>query len=1033
MATRAFAIYTVTMLRDLISEQRDRIMNKRNGRHNRIGSAIACTLLALTMLAPGAMAERVLILHAYHKSDWTDAINSGISSVLKSRPLFEPTFEYMDTKHFNSPDYLRNLLNIYQSKYARNPFDVIITSDNNAVNFALAHHDTLFHGAPIVFCGVNAFSPDMLRGHTNVTGVVEAGDFHDTLKAALVARPETARLLVIGDRTHTSNLNAAELRAVVQRDFPSLELLVADNMTLRELRQSLTNAPDDTLPFFISFWQEPNGSAIALPQLEKVLRSSAQPVFGRSEWLVGRGLCGGKCVRGFNQGKRAAQLAEQILNGTAAETIPVDENSPNAFMFDYNELSRHGISTSHLPDDAIILNEPLPVYQVPKELLIILLSMLGALSIAVVSLWMSQIRRQRTERLLRASEQRFRDLVETTSDIIWETDKQGRFTYVSPRVTPILGYQPEELLGHTAADFLTDGTSHSMTKILVPVHQPTAFEDAQGTAKHKDGSLVHVSVNGQPVFNSLRHFLGFRGVTHDVTRRREAEAMRRMTQFVLDHAVDATIWVDEGGRITYANQTACTWFGYSRDAFTEMAFEQIDPSFTADLWKAEWERLQDIPSDKLETLYVDSDGNDIPVEVIACFVAYEGRARVCFSIRNISERRAFEEQLRQSQKMESVGMLAGGIAHDFNNMLGGITGAAELLRTDMGDNPVAQKHISLILQASESAAQMTKQLLAFSRKGSVIYKPFDLHTVIHAALTILRHSIDRRIEIRTQMDATNTIIKGDSALLQNAILNLCINARDAMPEGGELTLTTQNLTLDEAECSSSTFVLRPGPFIQLTVSDTGIGMSPHTAERIFEPFFSTKESGFGTGLGLSAAYGTIQDLHGSIEVVTAPKRGTIFTIQLPLAGSIGAHEFDFTQNQQEPQKTDGHTGGCVLIVDDEAAIRQVLSTALTRAGYTILLACDGKEAVDIFEKEHDHIDLVLLDMLMPVMNGQECFRRMRAIDKNVCVVVQSGFSFEHEMDAMFEQGIRAFLRKPYRLSDIVETVKAAMAPPSSVG
>jgi PAS domain S-box-containing protein len=686
-----------------------------------------------------------------------------------------------------------------------------------------------------------------------------------------------------------------------------------------------------------------------------------------------------------------------------------------------------GILSAHAAEEPPAA--PSPVYEISKDTLTLLLALLAALSVAVAALWFSRIRRRRAERLLRASEQRFRDLIETTSDIIWETDANGHFSYVSPRATQILGYETDEFIGRQPDEFLTEDTRGEIINAFGSPDHPEDFADIICAARHKDGPLVHIAVSGTPIRDITGQLLGFRGITHDITRRRESETMRRMTQFVLDHAVDAVIWIDHAGHITYSNETACAWLGYTHDEFQGLPLHEIDPSFTEEIWPAEWDRLRDIPSDTFETNYRDSEGHDVPVEVVASYVAYEGRARICLSIRNISERRNFEDQLRQSQKMESVGMLAGGIAHDFNNMLGGIVGAAELLKVDLGDEPAAQEHLKLILQAADSAAQMTQQLLAFSRKGSVVYKPFDVHVTIQAALAIVRHSIDRRIQINIHQDATQTIIKGDAALLQNAILNLCINARDAMPEGGELTISTRNVILDEVTCGATTFPLKPGHFFQLSLADTGVGMDSHTVEKIFEPFFSTKESGFGTGLGLSAVYGTIQDLRGSIDVVTAPDRGTVFTIHLPLAGIIGASEFSkAAKATPEPLPPAQPNGGCVLIVDDEKAIRDVLSCALKRAGYDILIACDGQEAVELFEHNHEQINVVLLDMLMPRMNGQECFKRMRRIDPNVSVVVQSGFSFEHGMDAMFEQGIRAFLRKPYKLADVVEAVRKALAP-----
>jgi CheY-like chemotaxis protein len=350
------------------------------------------------------------------------------------------------------------------------------------------------------------------------------------------------------------------------------------------------------------------------------------------------------------------------------------------------------------------------------------------------------------------------------------------------------------------------------------------------------------------------------------------------------------------------------------------------------------------------------------------------------------------------------------------------------------------------MQAAESAAQMTQQLLAFSQKGTINYKPFDTHTVLHYALSILRHSIDRRIEIQFNANADHTIVKGDPTLLQNAILNLCINARDAMPEGGELNITTTNTILDDLACNTTQFAVKPGEYIQIIVSDNGVGMSHETIQKAFEPFFTTKKD-FGTGLGLSAVYGTIRELQGSIDVTTAPGKGTAFTILLPLAGTIGEKEFLAALEEQnrimhakpkkpeplkpKPDKPETNDSkqhkACILIVDDEAVIRNILTSALTTTGYQVLAVGDGIEAIEIFKKQHEQIDAVLLDMLMPRMNGEECFKLLREIEPDVKVIVQSGFAAESEMEAMFNKGIKAFLRKPYKLGDIIEAVQKALA------
>jgi PAS domain S-box-containing protein len=393
---------------------------------------------------------------------------------------------------------------------------------------------------------------------------------------------------------------------------------------------------------------------------------------------------------------------------------------------------------------------------------------------------------------------------------------------------------------------------------------------------------------------------------------------------------------------------------------------------------------------------------------------------VVLVFRDVTEQHKLEEQLRQSSKMDAIGKLAGGVAHDFNNMLGGILGAADLLAIKIRDDEDLLKYLHIIQDAGNRAADLTQKLLSFARKSPEIAIPGDIHDIVKAAARILEHSTDKRIKIRLHLNAEFSLVRGDPSQIENALLNLGINAGDAMPEGGILTISSRNVTFDRQFGSGTGAVIGPGTYIEVSVSDTGTGMGKDLLEHIFEPFFTTKGAGKGTGLGLSSVYTMIRNHNGDIRVYSEFGRGTVFKLYLAVDRSpIPSAALD------EEEKII-YGSGCILVADDEAVIRGMAEGILSDLGYDVILAKDGKAAVDIFREEHQRIDLVILDLVMPNMNGRDAFFAMRSLHPGVKVLLTSGFSREVEKIDVSEPGIVGFIQKPFGRAELSQYVDKAM-------
>ncbi|MFH1738355.1 MAG: PAS domain S-box protein [bacterium] len=399
-------------------------------------------------------------------------------------------------------------------------------------------------------------------------------------------------------------------------------------------------------------------------------------------------------------------------------------------------------------------------------------------------------------------------------------------------------------------------------------------------------------------------------------------------------------------------------------------------------------------------------------------------------LRDITESKRLEEQLRQSQKMEAVGQLAGGVAHDFNNLLTGIIGNLSLAQIKAGEN--VQGYITQAERAAERAANLVQQLLAFSRKSQLTFNAVDLNQIVEEVFHIARETIDRRTEIVTHLDTNIPRVRADAAQISSVLMNLCVNARDAIgevmcgqvaphrrAEQFTVTIETETTFVGEAYCNVYSYA-RPGQYVILSVSDNGAGMDTETKSRIFEPFFTTKEIGRGTGLGLATAYGIVKQHDGWINVYSESGKGTTFKIYLPAEEEAAPR----AEKKQEEEVRGGTE--TVLLVDDEEMIRSLGESILQDLGYTALLAADGREALDLYRRERERIDLIILDLSMPHLSGREVLEQIHAMDPDAKVIISSGYSRKSLTEPFEEIGAAAYVAKPYRFADLARTVREVL-------
>lgn len=379
------------------------------------------------------------------------------------------------------------------------------------------------------------------------------------------------------------------------------------------------------------------------------------------------------------------------------------------------------------------------------------------------------------------------------------------------------------------------------------------------------------------------------------------------------------------------------------------------------------------------------------------------------------------EKLRHVEKMEALGQLAGGIAHDFNNQLTCIIGYAELFKQKFKDDEVYNDYVDIIFRSCKATSDLTKQLLAFARKGKDESLSLDIHKIIKEAISILSRSIDKRIVIRERLYAKSNVVDGDPGQLQNALLNLAINARDAMKNSGTLTIETEVVDLDNVFCNNSIFKIKPGKFIKISVADTGTGIKKDIEKHIFEPFFTTKDRDKGTGMGLAAVYGTIENHNGAIEFTSKIDVGTTFFIYLPLSYrkvNDKTDEIVLSPNVS----TDKH----ILVVDDELEILTFIKEMLENTGYKVTLCNSGHEAIHYYSKYWKNIDVVIVDMIMPDLNGAQTYYSLKKINEKVKTLVMTGFAIDKEINDAIKNGALGILKKPFRRLHLLKQVEKAL-------
>lgn len=610
----------------------------------------------------------------------------------------------------------------------------------------------------------------------------------------------------------------------------------------------------------------------------------------------------------------------------------------------------------------------------------------------------------------------FHSLVDHANDTFEVIDPESsKFLDVNEKGPIELGYTREEYLNLRVHDIDPTMDAGRWAGFLAKIQEEGAVT-GEGRHRRKDGSTFPVEFNAKWVHLDRDYIVT---AVRDITeRKRQEERFRRL----IDSNAQGVFFRKGNGEITDANDAFLSIVGYSREDLRAGRLDWIalTPDEYADLDR---HCLGELASHGVcapyEKQYLRQDGTRVPVLVGAAAFQDNPDEGVCFAL-DLTERKKLEQQFLRAQRMESIGTLAGGIAHDLNNSLAPVIMALDLLKMRFTDDE-SQDLISMLATSAQRGADMVRQVLSFARGVEGRRMEVEVIHLLRDVERIAADTLPRDIQVSTVIPPDLWMVRGDPTQLHQVLLNLCVNARDAMPDGGRLVISAKNMMLDEHYAAMNAEA-QPGPYVFLQVEDSGMGMTPEVMGKIFDPFFTTKDLGKGTGLGLSTSLGIVRSHAGFIRVYSELGKGTTFKIYLPAQTQTSAAVL-ITEAEEMPRGN----GETILVVDDESSVLQITQQTLEAFGYRVLLACDGSEAIALYARHGKEIALVLTDMMMPVMDGVATVRVLRKLNPALPIIAASGLSANGHAAKVAGLGVKHFLPKPYTAETLLRTLKVALA------
>jgi len=896
------------------------------------------------------------------------------------------------------------------------------------------YRQELFPGVPIVFAGINGYTPDLLNRQDRIAGVAEVQDMVGTLKLALTLHPKTQTVMVIHDYTSSGLAVRKEMSDVVDQFKDRILIHYNPDETADDLVAELKSLPPDSFVLLLTYVTDKEGRTFTREESTRLISdASPVPVYAMHETRLGYGIVGGMLLEGREHGRQAAEIALKILSTQGSAGFVV-ENSRSRPVFDYRQLVRFKIDQNKLPDGSILINQPVSFFQQHRALLlpgsivaVLLITIIFILTIAV-----ARIRHVKNE--VKKSDAKYRGLFAAMVDGLILVDPETKtFVEVNPASCNMTGYSSGELTSMGVKDIHpTESLPHVFEQFDKQIRGEITVAPSL-PVKRKNGSVFYADVNAVPTLVDGKKL--FLGIFRDTTERKQAEAELIEYSQRLQLATDSgklAIWDwDVKENIMFWDERMFELYGITQETFPNNVDAWINGLHPDDKKRAIEESDAALAGEKeFDTSFrvAHPDGTVKFLKANGMVIRdNDGKAVRMIGINSdITEQIQAEEEMRilathlqQAQKMEAIGTLAGGIAHDFNNILGAILGYAEMAYEDSQTGSVKPSDLNQVVQAGHRAKDLVKQILAFSRQADSEKIPLRPTVLVKESIKLLRSSIPTTIDIQQDIDSQTDLILADPTHIHQIMMNLCTNAYHAMEEkGGTLSISLGNKALTEHDLVNHP-PIKPGNFIQLSIKDTGSGITPEIKERIFDSYFTTKEAGKGTGMGLSIVHGIVKSYGGFITCHSEIGAGTVFMIYLPaVLDQIG---IETKETEMTPVGTER-----ILFIDDEEILTEMAQTMLERLGYTVSIQMSSQDTLATFKNQPEVFDLVITDQTMPGMNGVDLATKMLQIRPDIPIILCTGYSSQVSEETARAYGIKGFAMKPLAMKDIATLIRKVL-------
>ena len=972
--------------------------------------------------------KNVLFLNSYENGySWSDTIVKGVKEGFSQSPYnVDLQVEYMDSKRHTSKAMESMLLNMFQLKFKGTHFDAIISSDNFAYDFLQKHATTSFPGVPVIFCGVNDLTEKDIEQRDLFSGIIENIDASDTIKLALDLRPETKKVVVIGNNDITSVAIRNQVSAALSRFKNQVEIEFWIQSSLDQLLAKVMALTKDSIIYYTPFYKDAHGQFYSAEEvLESIAAVSIIPIFSNWHFLLGHGIIGGRLVDGMQTGNMAAEKALELFEGKQPRNIAVVKNFLGQYSFDYKQLQKFSINQSELPSGSIIINEPHQFYALhPQTFWLIILSLV-VLSIFSILLILSIMRRRRVEESLRQAEEKYHSIFENSALGIFRTTPKGEYLDVNPALARMLGYDsPHDLIENVhniPKELYVEPEKWSILTDSDPNNEESInFENQY---KRRDGSIISTNLHMRVIRDSEKTIKYFEGFAEDITKSEQArkalKASQQMLKLVLDNIPQLVSWKDCDFSYMGANTSFYSFFGIKDEG---RILGKTDFELMPDHQEAltSYEHDQEVirlnqPEYHIEQTMTTTTGKQVRLETTRVPL-YDDKGQVVGVLstsEDVTQRVNLERQLLQSQKMEAIGTLAGGIAHDFNNILTSIINSTELAIMDIREDTMTHQDMTRVLTASQRGSRLVKQILTFSRPNQEDFVSTDISEVVKEAASLIKASLPGNIRVGELFPEEHIMCQADPTQIHQIVMNLCTNSFQAMrSQRGELCIVLSTEIM--AGTRAKVLDITPGYYAKMVITDNGPGMSPEIMGKIFDPFFTTKGKTEGTGLGLAVVHGIVKGHQGGIEVWSQPDQGTSFSIYLPLDEQPSTGMI----TEGDPGAKTGY--GRIIFVEDDADQLQTIPRVLALLGYKVTPVKSGRNALRIIEQQAE-CDLIITDYDMPEMNGLELAREVERIAPHMPIIMVSGRNMAADM-ARLADNVREVVPKPYNKTTLAAAI-----------